>query len=277
MKQKKHWFCLIIVLGFVLLLGTFLFYMQINYYKTNETYLKMREHSFIEENTIPIELPKGRLYLDKRLGSDDVVYLCNDLNWVFDCKLFQDFQWFHDSYCVYSSIDYIRINGGEKTTAYYQVVDGDRYIFVWEFSWPSIIHELAHFADDTHDGLSQNEEWKSIYQKEWKNNKWLQGYKKDSLSVDEQMNLFFKESFAEGFAMWYVSDYREKYYATYSEQQSEKNDILETVSNSVNAEVNKENYPLTYEYMERFYAQYAFSDEYLRAVEYDLTSPLNWD
>lgn len=253
----------------LVILSVFVFFTH-KFYKENETYLKMKNRTFIEKTALYVELPKGRLYIDKRIEAYDGVYLCNDLDWLFNCKLFQDFLWYPNAYCVITSIDYIHIDSGPETMAYYQKMNEDKYIFVWELTWASIIHELAHFADDTHDNISNSEEWREIYQAEWVDNEWLQLYKKELLSDEEQYKLFLKESFAEGFASWYVTYYCDKYYSEYEDQQIDKSDIPVPVFKS-NPDIDQETYPLTFEYMAKFYEHYSFNDVYNNAVENEAT------
>ncbi len=242
--------------------------------KKGETRRQLDNQTYVEKNLVSVELPDCRIYLDKRLKYYDSLCLALDLDWLYKCKLFKDFGWYPDSYLVYTSIDFIRKDDlpGHITNAYfrYSNKNDDKYIFIWNTTDSSIIHELAHFADYTHSWISHSKEWNEIYEAEWKNNEWLKVYYKDSLSETEQLETYLEESFAEGFAQWYcryyIADYSRKH------PQDPIDDLIFHTINPHPIDVDEATYPLTFSYMNDFYKNYKFNDYFIEAVESGYTS-----
>lgn len=234
-----------------------------------KTYRQIKNGTFIEKQTIAVELPDATWYLDKRMDFTDRVYLVGEMGWLYDCKLYKDFGWYPDSYLVYSTVSTIRKDrNNDNVRAYYMPTNrNERYLFVWETTDSSILHELAHFADDVQGDTSQSDEWDAIYQAEWTNNEWLKVYKKDNLSEEEQETLNRKEAFAEGFADWYVYTYEKEYFKDIPDE-----DRLTHLIWSLGSETSEETYPLTYKYMENFYENYQFGEGFLNALSLNYTA-----
>jgi len=230
----------------------------------------IQDGSFIEKDCMRVRLPDCDIYLDRRLNYPDDLTLQTDLGWLYKCKLYKDFGWYPNAYLVYTSIDYVRRNDDKDsdsyTDAYFQTNEGNdyKYIFIWKGMDSSVLHELAHFADSTHDNISQSAEWATIYEKEWKRSTWLLNYKQDYLSDDEQYSRYLKESFAEGFSEWYCEYYKESFSKKCSTEEL-NNLYLHTVS-PILIGVNEDTYPMTFEYMRNFYENYEFNDIFMEAV-----------
>lgn len=198
------------------------------------------------------------------------------MDWLYKCKLYKDFGWADNTYMVYTSIDYIRRNdvkdSGSYTNAYYLTPrkSNDKYIFFWNQTDDSLLHELAHFADDTHGYISNEDAWRDIYYSEWTENEWLHNYKDKKSEDDEQEKLYLKESFAEGFAQWYCDYYNSMYIENCNEEDLERL-YLHVIENTTKG-ITKDEYPLTYAYMADFYENYKFSEGFMRALGLNYTS-----
>ena len=275
MKKCKT-IALWIVLAVLLVLLVAVIIIGFNMAEKTKTDWQIGKGTYVENNVVGVDIPDGTLYIDKRLKYYERFCMQLDLNWLYKCKLYKDFGWYGDTYMVYTSLDYIRRNddrnGNIKTNAYYLTnsKNDDKYIFFWNQTDDSLIHELAHFADDTHAGISQNDEWKNVYFTEWTENEWLQNYHNGNLTDEEQLSIFLKESFAEGFAQWYCDYYTKKFSESCSEEELE--DLCLHVVRTSPQGISKEEYPLTYAYMADFYENYKFSDGFMNALEVDYTS-----
>ncbi len=236
--------------------------------------IQMEKRTFADKNLVSVEIPDCTLYLDKRLNYYDSIYLTEDLDWLYKCKLYKDFGWYPNAYLVYTSIDFIRRGDrkGFTTNAYFKTTEknDDKYIFIWNATDSSIIHELAHFADNTHNRISHDIEWYEIYQAEWKDNEWLKAYKKESLDETQQLERYLQESFAEGFSQWYCRYYTDNYIKEHSDK-SNDDLILHTV-NPQAIDVDEDTYPLTFSYMQNFYENYEFNDVFYENVKLGYTS-----
>ena len=237
---------------------------------------QIKNGTFIEKNCLGVMLPDCTVYLDKRMDCYEGLELRNDLNWLYNCKLYKDFGWYPNAYLVYTSINFIRRNDDKSSdtfrNAYFQTSrwNDDKYIFIWEATDPSIIHELAHFADVTHNNISQSKEWAAIYEKEWTQNTWLTNYKREGLGENEQLSLYLKESFAEAFTQWYCDYHKDNFIKNCPSEELE--DLIFHTVKASPIGVNRDTYPMTYEYMQDFYENYEFNDMFLEALSNDYTS-----
>lgn len=104
-----------------------------------------------------------------------------------------------------------------------------------------LYHELGHYADYSRDLPSQMSEWIAVYNAEWIEDPYLVLYKekKAGENEEEQKETYLKESFAEAFAQWNIH---------------ENNETGDSIS-QYNV-CDREHYPLSYEYMDRFYGGY---------------------
>lgn len=242
----------------------------------DEPHSQNQDEDFVENNCIGVKLPDCDIYVDKRLDCFDGLDLRTDNDWLYKCKLYKDFGWYPNAYLVYTSIEYVQHDDDKsldaRTNAYFLTYEGDdnMYIYVWNTTESSILHEFAHFADYTHDTLSQSKEWAAIYEKEWKQNTWLLNYKREDLNVNEQYALYLKESFAESFSQWYCDYYEEEYSKNCSTE--ELASVISHTAYVASRHIDKDAYPLTYEYMQKFYENYEFNDAFLDALSQGYTS-----
>lgn len=265
MKKKKVWICRTViffacVVGIVALLGT----NKVKYYTT---VIYMQLGKYITNKTIPIVIEDcSKIYVDRRISKGTEVYLTDNFDWLYGCKLYKDFSFTPDTYLVYTNLDYIHANN-KNTNAYYTFRNcrKERYIFIWNTTDSSLLHELAHWADEAHNRLSQEKEWKDVYQKEWADNKWLNGtYTDGKLSEEDQLNLYLEESFAEGFAEWYAQYAYEKYMPLRPEEEQ----FSYIVAPSLGKYISEKEYPLTFRYMKNFYRNYEYGKNTLDAAKY---------
>ena len=139
------------------------------FYIINKKTMEKQQNNgtYIEKNTKPIGLPGMIVYINYQ--SDSSLSLDENLNWLYDCKLYQDFGSCPDAYLIITSHDDISDARSENTESYYSHLEGNpyRYIFVTNLRSLAVIHELAHFADDIHGFLSLKQRWVEIYEKEW--------------------------------------------------------------------------------------------------------------
>lgn len=279
MKEKKRTTSKKTVLAWIIIIALFIFIGSsvnqiIKHVKKAVIRRQIDNQTYVEKNLVSVELPDCTIYLDKRLKYYESLCLALDLDWIYKCKLYKDFGWYPDSYLVFTSIDFIRKDDlpGFNTNAYfmYNNKNDDKFIFIWNTADSSIIHELAHFADYTHGQVSHNHEWKEIYEAEWKKNKWLKQYYDDSFNESEQLEKLLEESFAEGFSQWYCRYYSINYSNQHPEVQND--DLIFHTVTPQSIDVNELTYPLTFSYMNDFYANYKFNDYLIEAAELGYTS-----
>lgn len=196
---------------------------------------------YVKALCVDICLPGGiSIRVDPEINRDTGVSICKDYHWLDKNKLCQDFISATDTYIVLTSERTVKLWGNNTLG----VLGGsNNTIWIKNLYETTILHELAHYADYTHDNLSQNERWQYIYQNEWSDNKWLETYKDKDKA---------KEAFAEGFAQWY--------YLKYNDDFKNENNLC-WITNASNCGFLKENYPLTCEFMEDFYDNYEFIND----------------